>query len=104
MISEIAVYMNLVALVFRAPNTRGWPTGLEPATFGATMRRHRLPRVAGSCKNRLSKPIRLLVVARCFWVLRSGWCQRWCQVASTSSVARWVLVGAIPSLGDPKTR
>jgi hypothetical protein len=26
----------------------------------------------------------LLVVARCFWVLRSEWCQRWCQMASAA--------------------
>ena len=53
--------------------------GLEPEPFGATIRRHRFLDVAGSCINRLSKQIRLLVVARRFWALRSEWCQRWRQ-------------------------
>jgi hypothetical protein len=50
-----------------------------PAPFGATIRRTRFLGVALRCRNRLSKPISLLVVAQRFWVLRSKWCQQWCQ-------------------------
>jgi hypothetical protein len=49
------------------------------ATFRATIRRHRFLGVAGNCINRLSKPISLHAVARGFCVLRSEWCQKWCQ-------------------------
>src|SRR5215213_3853683 len=55
--------------------------GLEPATFGVTIRRHRLPRVAEGCNTGLSKPISLLAVAHRCCALRSGWCQKWCQEA-----------------------
>jgi hypothetical protein len=65
--------------------------GLEPATFGATIRRHRLPRVAPRCKNRLSKRISMLAVADSCCVLRSGWCQEWCQTAPLTTA----LVGVI---------
>ena len=34
----------------------GWPTGLEPATFGATIRCNSLPSVARWCRTRISKP------------------------------------------------
>ena len=47
--------------------------------LGATIRRHRLPRVATGCKIGLSKPISLLAVARRCCALRPGWCQEWCQ-------------------------
>jgi len=49
--------------------------------FGATIRRHRFLGVAGCCINRFSKRISLLAVAYRFCVLRSEWCQRWCQEA-----------------------
>jgi hypothetical protein len=63
---------------------RGWPTGLEPATFGATIRRHLFLGVAGGCRIALYKPISLLVVAYCFRVLRPGWCQKWCHTVATT--------------------
>ena len=50
-----------------------------PATFCATIRRLLFPVVAVRCRIGLSKPISLLAVACCFCVLRSEWCQRWCQ-------------------------
>jgi hypothetical protein len=53
----------------------GWPTGLEPAPFGATIRRPLFLEVAVGCKIGLSKPISLLVVARRCSVLRVEWCQ-----------------------------
>jgi hypothetical protein len=43
------------------------------------MRRHVFLRVAQYCRIGLSKPFSLLVVARCFCVLRPEWCQKWCQ-------------------------
>ena len=46
-----------------------------PATFGATILCHRFLGVAVHCINSLSKRISLLVVACCFGVLRSEWCQ-----------------------------
>src|SRR5215217_1195260 len=60
-------------------NVEGWPTGLEPAPFGATIRCHRFLGVALCCRIGLSKPFSLQAVARCFWVLRSEWCQQWCH-------------------------
>src|ERR687897_1000413 len=45
---------------------RGLPTGLEPATFGATIRRYLFPSIAGDCRTGLDKLITLLVVARRF--------------------------------------
>jgi hypothetical protein len=61
---------------------------------GATIRGHRLPGVAAGCKTGLDKPIMVLTVARRFWVLRSGWCQEWCQtVPPTTTVARLVAPG-----------
>jgi hypothetical protein len=45
------------------------------------MRRHRFPDVAQCFRIGLDKPISLLAVARCFCVLRSEWCQQWCQYA-----------------------
>ena len=68
--------------------------GLEPATFGATIRRHRLPRVAVRYKIGLSTPNRSLRVARRFWVLRSRWCP---TVSLTTIVA--CLVALITSSG-----
>jgi hypothetical protein len=53
--------------------------GLEPATFGATIRRTLLLGVAVRCRIGLDKPISLLMVAHCFCVLRAEWCQKWCQ-------------------------
>jgi hypothetical protein len=50
-----------------------------PATSGATIRRHRFLGVAVRCTIGLSRPILLLAVARHFYVLRAGWCQKWCQ-------------------------
>src|SRR5215203_327658 len=60
-------------------NLGGWPTGLEPATFGATIRRCLFLDVAVRCTIGLSRPILLLAVARHFYVLRARWCQKWCQ-------------------------
>src|SRR5215204_6260531 len=45
----------------------------------ATIRRPLFPGVAHCCKIGLDKPIPLLEVARCSWVLRAQWCQQWCQ-------------------------
>ena len=61
-------------IVFGLPtrNRRGRPTGLEPATFGATIRRHLFLGVVTRCRIGLSKPISLLVVADRFSVLRAG--------------------------------
>jgi hypothetical protein len=57
------------------------------ATFGATIRRHRFLGVAVGYRIGVSKPISLLVVARCFCVLRpSG--VRWHQPFPTPSVRR----------------
>jgi hypothetical protein len=56
-----------------------------PATFGATIRRHGFLGVAVCCRIGLPKQISLLVVARCFWVLRSEWCQKWCHWRSISN-------------------
>ena len=50
------------------PANEGWPTGLEPATFGATIRCHRFLGVAVHCRIGLSKLISLLAVACCFCV------------------------------------
>jgi hypothetical protein len=51
------------------PNTREWPTGLEPETFSrATIRRHQFQGIARHCINRLSKPFfcsRLPAVSAC---------------------------------------
>ena len=58
--------------------------GLEPATFGATIRRLLFLRVAVHCRIGLSKPILLLTVARRFCVSRPEWCQEWCQIASAA--------------------
>ena len=61
---------------------RGKPTGLEPATSSrATIRQYLFPGVAVRCTIGLSKPISLLVLAQRFCVLRSEWCQMWCQMA-----------------------
>jgi hypothetical protein len=60
--------------------------GARTASSGATIRRHRLPRVAMRCKTGLSKPISLLAVACCFCALRPGWCQQWCQTVSLTTV------------------
>jgi hypothetical protein len=57
-----------------------------PSTSGATIRRHRLPRVVECCKIRLDKPIILLAVARRCCGLRSGWCQEWCQTVSVTNL------------------
>jgi hypothetical protein len=67
-------------------NVGGWPRGLEPVSSGATMRRHRLPWVATSCKIRLSTPNWSLAVADRFSVLRAGWCQEAMDYASTVSL------------------
>ena len=45
----------------------------------ATIRRHRLPRVAAGCRIGVPKAISLLPVAHRFCVLRARRCQRWCQ-------------------------
>src|SRR5829696_5081777 len=54
-------------------------------TFGATIRRHRLPRVVEGCKTGLDKRVPLLAVAHRCCVLRPGWCQQWCQTASLTT-------------------
>jgi hypothetical protein len=54
-------------------------------TFGATIRRHRLLRVAVRCRIGLSKPNYLLTVAHRCCVLRPGWCQEWCQTVSLAT-------------------
>jgi hypothetical protein len=66
-------------------NVGGSPRELEPAPFGATIRRHRFLGVAGCRINRLSKRISLLMVAHRCSVLRSGWCQERCQTASLTT-------------------
>ncbi len=58
--------------------------GLEPASFGATIRQYLFLCVALCCRNRLSKPIFLLMVAHGFCVLRAQWCQQWCQIGSSA--------------------
>jgi hypothetical protein len=60
--------------------------------FGATIRCHRFLGVAQRCRIGLSKGISLLVVAHCFWVLRSEWCQKWCQMAWTTPRAPTSLI------------
>jgi hypothetical protein len=70
--------------------------GTRTRAFGATIRRHLYLGVAGYCINRLDKLISLLVVARRFWVLRSEWCQKWCQMASPAPCV-------LMSLGTPRT-
>jgi PAS domain-containing protein len=49
-------------------NHRGWPTRLEPAPFGATIRRPLVLGVARSCNIRLDMPFSLLVVSSRFRV------------------------------------
>jgi hypothetical protein len=70
--------------------------GLEPATFGATIRRLPFPGVAAGCRIGLDKPISLLAVACCFCVLRARWCQSGVNIilsaaARVSSRSPWVL-------------
>jgi hypothetical protein len=77
--------------------------GIEPATFGATIRRHLFPEITRRCRIALDKPILLLTVARGCCVLRAQWCQQWCQmsadpcacntVGSAEDLQRSVLVG-----------
>jgi hypothetical protein len=50
--------------------------GLEPAPFGATIRRNLYPRFAACCITGLGKPIYLLTVAHRFCMLRPQWCQQ----------------------------
>jgi hypothetical protein len=50
--------------------------GLEPATFGATIRRYLFLSVAECCTIALTKLISLLMVAHRYCVLRSEWCQK----------------------------
>jgi len=76
-------------------------TGLEPTPFGATIRRHPFPRVACCCRTGLSKRIPLLVVAHCSWVLRSEWCQKWCQYHHRVVVTRRALRGTRAALLSP---
>jgi len=56
-------------------SSKGCPTGLEPATFGTTIRSGMFQWVASSCKIRISKPIFLLRVAPCCRELRPRWYQ-----------------------------
>jgi hypothetical protein len=76
---EYEAHVNEVQLKSRASRysykQKGWPTGLEPATFGATIRRHPFLRVAVRCRINLSEPIVLLTAGHCCWELRSEWCQ-----------------------------
>jgi hypothetical protein len=39
----------------------------------------------------------LLVVARRFWVLRPGWCQKWCQTASPTNTVVCILAPSTSS-------
>ena len=52
--------------------------------FGATIRCHSFLWVAHCCRIGVYKPISLLTVAYCFYVLRSEWCQQWCQSVHTA--------------------
>jgi hypothetical protein len=61
-------------------NLGGWPTGLELAPFGATIRCHPFLSVAICCRIGIDKLDSLLTVACCFCVLRPEWCQKWCQI------------------------
>ena len=45
------------------------------------------PGVAVRCRIGVSKQISLLAVANRFCVLRSEWCQQWCQMASATPYA-----------------
>src|SRR4028118_1437644 len=67
----------------------GRPTGLAPATFGATIRRHLFLGVVGYCRIGKDRPISLLAVAHRFSMLRPEWCQQWCQMASAAPLLRW---------------
>jgi hypothetical protein len=58
--------------------------------FGATIRIHMFLGVAQCCRIGLSKPISLLAVPHCFCVLRSQWCQQWCQNGIGHSLSRQV--------------
>src|SRR5829696_7281338 len=67
-------------MISRLPTVQeGAQDGLEPATFGATIRRLLFLSVAVGCINGLDKLFSLLGVTCGFSVLRSEWCQKWCQ-------------------------
>ena len=53
--------------------------------FGATIRQHWLPRVAVRCEIALPTRDSLPAVAHDCCVLRSGWCQEWCQTGAAAS-------------------
>jgi hypothetical protein len=75
----------------------------QAPTLGATIRRHRFLGVAVGCRIGLSKPISFLVVARRFRVLRSQWCQQWCQMAPAPSLVPMGLVAPRTSPGPSFT-
>jgi hypothetical protein len=61
--------------------------GVTDGTRTRDLRSHNPTRpVAEYCRIGLSKPIFLLAVAYRFCVLRSGWCQRWCQMTWATSL------------------
>jgi hypothetical protein len=64
---------------------RRCPTGLNPLYLRCHNPTTPVATVAARCKTGLDKPICLLAVAHGYCVLRSGWCQKWCQTTSFST-------------------
>ncbi len=54
-------------------------SGLEALSCPLRVIIHALQGFARACKLRISKPVSLLCLALCCTVLRSRWCERWCQ-------------------------
>ena len=76
-------------------------SGTRQNSIGATIRLHRLPRVAEGCKTGLDKPICLLAVAHRGYVLRPEWCQQWCQKHHRVVVTRSALRSLRAALLSP---
>ena len=83
-----AIKASQGADLLRLPSPR-YPLHRTPSrhrVFGATIRCRRFLGVAQHCRIGLSKPIYVPAVAHRFWVLRPGWCQKWCQTVSLTTV------------------